>query len=111
MRWRRFGSPFLILSHKTVVKKERLTNVAFLACYRQLLQPDGVMHLKTDNDGFFAYTLDQVRELGLTKIAETHDLYHSDLLDEVLSIKTYYEKKYLAEGKNINYLQWKFDAQ
>ncbi|MGO1596675.1 MAG: tRNA (guanosine(46)-N7)-methyltransferase TrmB [Sphingobacterium sp.] len=92
-------------------EKKRLTNVAFLACYRQLLQLDGVMHLKTDNDGFFAYTLDQVRELGLTKIAETHDLYHSDLLDEVLSIKTYYEKKYLAEGKNINYLQWKFDAQ
>ncbi|MGO1520058.1 MAG: tRNA (guanosine(46)-N7)-methyltransferase TrmB [Sphingobacterium sp.] len=92
-------------------EKKRLTNVAFLTCYRQLLQPDGVMHLKTDNDGFFAYTLDQVRELGLTKIAETHDLYHSDLLDEVLSIKTYYEKKYLAEGKNINYLQWKFDAQ
>jgi tRNA (guanine-N7-)-methyltransferase len=26
-----------------------------------------------------------------------------------LSIKTYYEKKYLAEDKNINYVQWKFD--
>jgi len=35
-------------------------------------------------------------------------LYKSDLVDDVLSIKTYYERKYLAENKNINYVQWSF---
>jgi len=66
------------------------------------------MHLKTDNDGFFAYTLEQIEALGLTKIKETTDLYKSDLVDDVLAIKTYYERKYLAVDKNINYVQWTF---
>jgi len=81
-------------------EKKRLTNPVFLERYKEILVAEGIMHLKTDNDGFFAYTLEQLKE--------TKDLYHSDLVDEVLSIKTYYEKKYLAEDKNINYVQWKF---
>ena len=66
------------------------------------------MHLKTDNDGFYAYTIEQIAALNLNKIKETTDLYHSDLVDDVLSIKTYYERKYLADNKNINYVQWQF---
>lgn len=89
-------------------EKKRLTNPVFLERYKEILVPEGIMHLKTDNDGFFAYTLEQIDLLGLLKLKETKDLYHSDLVDEVLSIKTYYEKKYLAEDKNINYVQWKF---
>lgn len=89
-------------------EKKRLTNPAFLARYKHILKPDGVMHLKTDNDGFYAYTLEQIELQQLPKEKETTDLYHSDLVDEVLSIKTYYEKKYLATDKNINYVQWRF---
>ncbi|MBV2228667.1 MAG: tRNA (guanosine(46)-N7)-methyltransferase TrmB [Sphingobacterium mizutaii] len=89
-------------------EKKRLTNPVFLERYKEILLPEGIMHLKTDNDGFFAYTLEQIDLQGLPKLKETKDLYHSDLVDEVLSIKTYYEKKYLAEDKNINYVQWKF---
>ncbi|WP_185215806.1 tRNA (guanosine(46)-N7)-methyltransferase TrmB [Sphingobacterium mizutaii] len=89
-------------------EKKRLTNPVFLERYKEILVAEGIMHLKTDNDGFFAYTLEQIDLQGLPKLKETKDLYHSDLVDEVLSIKTYYEKKYLAEDKNINYVQWKF---
>ena len=89
-------------------EKKRLTNPAFLARYKHILKPDGIMHLKTDNDGFYAYTLEQIELQQLPKEKETTDLYHSDLVDEVLSIKTYYEKKYLATDKNINYVQWRF---
>ncbi|GEM69420.1 tRNA (guanine-N(7)-)-methyltransferase [Sphingobacterium mizutaii NBRC 14946 = DSM 11724] len=89
-------------------EKKRLTNPVFLERYKEILVPAGIMHLKTDNDGFFAYTVEQIELQGLPKLKETTDLYHSDLVDEVLSIKTYYEKKYLAEDKNINYVQWKF---
>ncbi len=89
-------------------EKKRLTNPAFLARYKHILKPDGIMHLKTDNDGFYAYTLTQIELQQLPKEKETTDLYHSDLVDEVLSIKTYYEKKYLATDKNINYVQWRF---
>jgi len=89
-------------------EKKRLTNPVFLERYKEILVPEGIMHLKTDNDSFFAYTVEQIELQGLPKLKETTDLYHSDLVDEVLSTKTYYEKKYLAEDKNINYVQWKF---
>ena len=89
-------------------EKKRLTNPRFLEKYKQILKDQGIMHLKTDNDGFYAYTLEQIDLLNLPKHKETADLYHSDLVDEVLSIKTYYERKYLADNKNINYVQWQF---
>jgi len=89
-------------------EKKRLTNPVFLERYKQILVEQGIMHLKTDNDGFYAYTLEQIDAQQLAKLKETTDLYHSDLVNEVLSIKTYYERKYLAEDKNINYVQWKF---
>lgn len=89
-------------------EKKRLTNPAFLNRYKFILKEGGIMHLKTDNDGFYAYTLEQIEALGLDKTKETTDLYKSDIVDDVLSIKTYYEKKYLAVDKNINYVQWIF---
>ncbi|MBB2954247.1 MULTISPECIES: tRNA (guanosine(46)-N7)-methyltransferase TrmB [Sphingobacterium] len=90
-------------------EKKRLTNPTFLGRYKFVLNDGGFMNLKTDNDGFYNYTLEQIEILGLPKHVETADLYHSDLVDEVLSIKTYYEKKYLAVDKNINYVKWSFD--
>ena len=89
-------------------EKKRLTNPKFLQRYKFILKKDGIMHLKTDNDGFYAYTLEQLALLETPKNKETADLYKSNLVDEVLSIKTYYERKYLAVDKNINYVQWKF---
>jgi len=87
-------------------EKKRLTHPSFLAKYREILNPGGIVHLKTDNDGLFAYTQEKLTELGLNIHVQTSDLYRSDVLDEVLSIKTYYEKKYLEMAKNINYLKW-----
>ncbi|GGG78053.1 tRNA (guanine-N(7)-)-methyltransferase [Parapedobacter pyrenivorans] len=86
-------------------EKKRLTNPAFLNVYQQILVPNGIMHLKTDNDGLYAYTIEKLAELELPVYSQTTDLYRSDLVDEVLAIKTYYEKKYL-QVKNINYVTW-----
>ncbi|MBE8722838.1 tRNA (guanosine(46)-N7)-methyltransferase TrmB [Sphingobacterium pedocola] len=91
-------------------EKKRLTNPKFLERYQLVLKEEGIMHLKTDNDGFYAYTLEQLALLETPKNKETADLYKSNLVDEVLSIKTYYERKYLAVDKNINYVQWTFKA-
>ncbi len=93
---------------QTSREKKRLTSPRFLEKYKQLLKPGGIIHLKTDNDGLHAYTAEKIEELGLKLFARTEDLYASDLVDEVLSIKTYYEKKYLAHEKNINYLKFSF---
>jgi len=89
-------------------EKKRLTFPGFLEKYRQILTEEGVIHLKTDNDGFYAYTAEKVETQKLRLLQKTEDLYNSDLVNEVLSIKTYYEKKYLAVDKNINYLSFSF---
>ena len=89
-------------------EKKRLTAPRFLEMYRTILQPKGILHLKTDNDALHAYTHEQIAEMDLQLHIRTEDLYRSDFADEVLSIKTYYEKKYLAKEKNINYLKFSF---
>lgn len=89
-------------------EKKRLTSPRFLEMYKSILQPHGILHLKTDNDALHAYTHEKIAELDLQLHVRTEDLYRSDFADEVLSIKTYYEKKYLAKEKNINYLKFSF---
>ena len=89
-------------------EKKRLTSPRFLKMYRMILKKTGTVHLKTDSDSLYLYTLQQVGELGLELLISTSDLYNSDFADDILSIKTYYEKKYLATNKNINYLKFNF---
>jgi len=89
-------------------EKKRLTFPGFLEKYKIILKTGGILHLKTDNDAFHAYTHEKIAELGLQLHVRTEDLYRSDFADEVLSIKTYYEKKYLANDKSINYLKFSF---
>ena len=90
-------------------EKKRLTFPAFLNRYKLVLKPGGHVNLKTDNDQLYAYTCEKVAELSLPVQKNTDHLYTSDLVDEVLSIKTYYEKKYLLHDKNINYIQFSFE--
>ena len=89
-------------------EKKRLTAPRFLEKYKVILQESAPINLKTDNDDFYAFTLETIEQLGLKLHVRTEDLYRSDLVDEVLSIKTYYEKKYLAHDKNINYVRFSF---
>ena len=89
-------------------ERKRLTSPRFLDMYRAILKPGGNVNLKTDNDGLYAYTAGKINELGLKLWVKTEDLYHSEYADEVLNIKTYYEKKYLVHHKNINYLKFSF---
>jgi len=102
--WITFPDPQPQLSRE----KKRLTSPRFLEKYIEVLKPGGYVNLKTDNDGLYAYTAEKIHELKLKEHVNTADLYHSEFADEVLSIKTYYEKKYLADNKNINYLKFSF---
>ena len=90
-------------------EKKRLTSPRFLEKYKTVLKPGGFINLKTDNDAFHHYTFERIQEHGLKLHIKTEDLYNSVYAGEVLSIKTYYEKKYLKEKKNINYLKFSFD--
>jgi tRNA (guanine-N7-)-methyltransferase len=102
--WITFPDPQPQLSRE----KKRLTSPRFMKMYKEILRPGAYINLKTDNDGFHAYTVEQIEEQELNLHVRTEDLYHSEHADEVLSIKTYYEKKYLKDNKNINYLKFSF---
>ena len=102
--WITFPDPQPQLSRE----KKRLTSPRFLNMYQPTLKEGGCVNLKTDNDGLYEYTVDKIAELKLPLHIKTADLYHSEFADEVLSIKTYYEKKYLKDNKNINYLKFSF---
>lgn len=86
--------------------KKRLTSPQFLDRYKLFLKPGGVTHLKTDNAPLFDYSLEVIKSAGYTLLSETHDLYNSNLCDEDLSIKTYYEKMFMEEGFPICYLSF-----
>ena len=89
----------------------RLTSPGFLAKYRNILIPYGIIHLKTDDPAFYAYTLNIINEQGHKLLWATDDLYQSDAGDELVSIKTYYEARWLEMGKKICYLRFQFNAK
>ncbi len=90
-------------------EKKRLTFPGFLNKYKEVLKPGGKINLKTDNDALYLYTAEKVKELGLICHKSTDHLYTSEFADEVLCIKTHYEKIYLKHDKNINYIQFSFE--
>ncbi|NMA69134.1 MAG: tRNA (guanosine(46)-N7)-methyltransferase TrmB, partial [Desulfitobacterium sp.] len=42
---------------------------------------------------------------------ETEDLYHSNLIDEILGIKTYYEQQWLDRGLTIKYIKFQLPQE
>ncbi|MCL5247235.1 tRNA (guanosine(46)-N7)-methyltransferase TrmB [Cellulophaga sp. 20_2_10] len=88
--------------------KHRLTNEAFLAKYRQILKPDGVVNLKTDSEFMHGYTLGLLHGKGLEVIYANHDVYKNEgSPKEVLEIQTFYENQYLEKGKPITFIKFR----
>lgn len=88
---------------------KRLTSPWFLNIYRQFLKNKGVMHLKTDNTELYEYTKEVVVHNDLEIVVATNDLYSGELYTDILSIRTHYEKLFVAKGFNINYLSFRLD--
>ena len=89
--------------------RKRLTSTSFLNLYKQFLKNDGIVHLKTDSNFQFNYTRALVQLNGFEILAETNDLYESDILTETLQIKTFYEKQWLSRGITIKYIAFKLN--
>lgn len=85
---------------------KRLTSTRFMKKYSEILEDNGIIHLKTDSNFLYTYTKAMIEENELEILFDTNDLYNSAIESEVLSIQTFYEKQWLKRGLNIKYLKF-----
>lgn len=86
--------------------RKRLTGSRFLSMYQKILQPDAIIHLKTDSPFLYTYTSELIKANQLTTWVNTNNLYGCGLEDKILGIKTFYEKQWLSRGKQIKYIRF-----
>lgn len=98
--------------------RKRLSSTYFLKRYRNFLENEGVVHLKTDSNFLFTYTTYVVEKNNLPLLFRTEDLYgnetngtQADDIDgetkEILGIHTYYENQWIERGLNIKYMKFR----
>jgi len=85
---------------------KRMTSTRFMQLYSRILKDNGIIHLKTDSPFMYKYTCAMIQANNFPVIVNTDDLYNSGLVDEILSIKTFYEQQWLGRGMNIKYIRF-----
>ncbi len=91
--------------------KRRLTYRGMLENYKSVLRDGGFVEFKTDNDGLFAFTLEEIDVCGYEVVEMTRDLHGAEVAGEYAEksrrFMTEYEEKFAGAGKNINFLRAK----
>ena len=97
---------------------KRLTSTYFMARYRQLLKPNGIIHLKTDSPFLYTYTQAMVKENQYPLLVDTCDLYGYEAMRqlgneacEARALQTHYEHQWLDRGLTIKYIAWELPAE
>ncbi len=101
--WLTFPDP------QPVKQQKRLSSAFFLNLYREVLINNGVIHLKTDSKLLHFYTAKLLEFNKIIPNISTDNLYHSGINDDILSVRTHYEKIFMEKGKNITYLNFNLD--
>ncbi|HLF44875.1 MAG TPA: tRNA (guanosine(46)-N7)-methyltransferase TrmB [Chitinophagaceae bacterium] len=100
--WITFPDPQL----RTGKAKKRLTHPKFLRFYKQLLEPGGLIHLKTDSPALYSFTKLVIEKYGCTLIEDLNDVNALPVIPEELKIKTHYELLDIAGSNRIHYLKF-----
>ncbi len=100
--WITFPDPF----YKKV--RRRLTHQNFLKLYKNVLAESGKVHLKTDDDMLYEFTLEVLEEEKLPITYQNDNIYANPLYHDDLEIKTTYEGMHLEKNKTIKYIQFSF---
>lgn len=93
--------------------RKRLSSPIFTTRYKKILKPGGIIHMKTDSDVLFDYTLEQIQEHGHQMLECYPDLYANLPADldaqtkEIFHIKTYYEEFFSKRGHIIKYCKFR----
>lgn len=80
--------------------KRRLTYRQFLEKYKNMMPSGGEIHMKTDNEKLFEFSLNEFCESGFRLKNITFDLHHSHY-EEEKSVMTEYEQKFVNLGMKI----------
>jgi len=86
----------------------RLVSKKFLEIYKSLLVQNGKVHLKTDSEMIFNYTLKTVDNFCCKILISVEDLYAEENKYFRNQITTKYEEHYLKEGRTIKYICFGF---
>lgn len=86
----------------------RLVSKKFLEIYKLLLIKEGKVHLKTDNEMIYSYTLKMITKFGCEAMYAFEDLYFEGIEKLASNIRTKYEQHYLKEGRKIKYICFGF---
>lgn len=86
--------------------KKRLTHPRFLKSYKKILEPAGIIHLKTDSPDLYAFTKTVIELCGCPLLEAYEDAYTQSPGNEDLEIKTHYEGMDIARSNRIHYLKF-----
>ncbi len=98
-----FCDPWPIKKHE----KKRFTHISYLKLYDKIFKKNKHIILKTDNKGFFAYSLESLSQYWYVFDQISLDLHHDE--KNIDNIMTDFEKKYYEEGRPIYYLDASFN--
>jgi tRNA (guanine-N7-)-methyltransferase len=91
--------------------RKRLTSSVFLNRYKDFLSENSWINLKTDSAELYQYTCDLAKFNQLKIDFFTDDLYGSGYDNQILSIKTFYENRWLKEAKKIHYIRFSISGK
>ena len=89
--------------------RKRLSSPLFINRYRNFLKPKGLVHLKTDNDLLYQYTIDEIKKNKYSLVYQSDNIYKelhvlkTEKEKEILKIQTHYEKLFSEKGNLIKY--------
>ena len=88
-------------------EKRRFTHPIFLRLYDKIFKKHKHVILKTDNKGFFAYSLETLSQYWYSFNRVSLDLHHDE--KPIENVMTNYEKQYFKEGRPIYYVDAKYE--
>ena len=105
--WITFPDPYPRFSDRN----NRLSGPKFLKIYQQVLEPEGIIYFKTDSDELFSFTKDSLAKSGCRVHEIVEDIYQECPDDELLTIRTHYEARYLQEGRSISFVKFSLPTE
>jgi tRNA (guanine-N7-)-methyltransferase len=106
--WLTFSDP----QPKDEIGIKRITSLIYWEKYLTFLKPGGKIHIKHDNPMVYHAALEELETTDYIIETQTEDVYGDYLQtqpqewQDILKIRTFYEQRWLEEGKKIHYIRF-----